>query len=189
MTVFRTPRNGELAIQQGVDREGIQVHHNYGVSLACAACGDNSPTGPMGPQLSVHDATGCYAVEFNVEITSPDGSSFTSALSGDLEGTVEVVGTGVTWPPTGATNTSTQEYTFHITGGAVPELIGVTFSTSVENRNILYFLLPSGQQFVRNVGQHRATAGVATANLTYAGQTSLALPQVTSLDHRGVICL
>jgi hypothetical protein len=160
-----------------------------GVALACVACSDNpSSPGPMEPQLSVGNGSRCYAVEFNVEITSPDGSSFTAELSGGLEGTVEVVGTGFTWPPTGATNTSTQDYTFHITGGAVPELNGLTFSTSAENRNILYFLLPSGQQFVRNVGQHRVVAGVASANLTYIGQTGLTFPQVTSLDHRGVIC-
>ena len=161
-----------------------------GVTLASVACSDNpSSPGPMEPQLSAAGASRCYAVEFNVEITSPDGSSFTAELSGGLEGTVEVVGTGFTWPPTGATNTSTQDFAFHITGGAVPELIGLSFSTSAENRNILYFLLPSGQQFVRNVGTHRVAAGVTRANLTYIGQTGLAFPQVTSLDHRGVICL
>ena len=161
-----------------------------GIALASVACSDNpSSLSPMEPQLSAGGASRCYAVEFNVEITSPDGSSFTSELSGGLEGTVVVVGTGFTWPPTGATNTSTQDFAFHIPGGAVPELIGLSFSTSAENRNILYFLLPSGKQFVRNVGKHRVSAGVTSANLTYIGQTGLSFPQVTSLDHRGVICL
>jgi hypothetical protein len=161
-----------------------------GSSVFMLGCDDGTAVpSPLEPQLAVAGASGCYTVQFTVEITTPDEVVFEATMSGDLEGTIDLVGTGFTWPPTGATNTSTFEYTWHVTGGAVPELIGETFVTHAENRNILYFLLPPGQLFVRNVGNHRSVAGVERANLTYTGETNVDSPPfVTRLDHRGVIC-
>lgn len=153
-------------------------------------CGDGVATwSPLEPTVAVANVSSCYAVAFSVEMTSADGVVFEGPISGDLEGTVEVLNTGFTWPPTGATNTSTFEFSWHVTGGIIPELIGESFSTAAENRNVLHFLLPPARPFAMNVGKHRAVAGVQKANLTYTGLTNVdGSPSVTRLDHHGVIC-
>ena len=84
---------------------------------------------------------------------------------------------------TGVRRPTAGNLTIHITGGAVPELIGETFTVRIENRNIL----PRGRPLVMNVGSIREISGVEKANLTYSGQTSLD-PFRTQLEVQGVLC-
>jgi hypothetical protein len=143
---------------------------------------------PTAPAFGSGNDSGCYAVKFNVDITPITGNTLSGVVTGDLEGTADITLLGASWPPTGATNTSTFDFRWHITGGVIPALVGSTFDTRSENRNILHFRLPPGRPFAQNVGSHRAVAGVSKANLTYTGETPIATFQ-TTLDHRGVICL
>jgi hypothetical protein len=137
---------------------------------------------------AVAGASGCYTIKATVIVSQTGPTSFSGVITGDLEGTVESEVLGFTWPPTGVTNTSTFRFHWSISGGTVPALIGQTFTTHSENRNLLYFLVSPEKTMVRNVGSHRAVAGVSKANLTYVAQTSLESGE-TRFDHHGVICL
>jgi hypothetical protein len=115
-------------------------------------------------------------------LTPVDGLQFVGVLTGDLQGTASAAFDEI-GPLTGVTRQVAGNLTFHITGGVVPELIGETFTTRIENRNVV----PPGQTLVKNVGSLRAISGVNKANLTYVGQTSVD-PFETRLEFTGVVC-
>ena len=162
------------------------IRHAAGLVLLAVvllACSDaSSSTGVFGPQAAVAGRSGCFTVATTQTLTATGQLQFAGPISGDLEGTAEIQFASFT-AFTGVTNTATGSATWTITGGIIPELIGATFVTDFENRNIL---LP-GTQLAVNVGTHRAASGVDKANLTYRGETSL-VSGITQLDHRGVIC-
>jgi len=154
--------------------------------IACAliaGCTDQAAlTDPAEPQFATAGNSGCYTVKFTTIFTPIDVFNLSGQLTGDLEGTADAafdeVGrfTGVTLPTAG-------NIAWNITGGIVSELIGETFHTRIENRNVF---LP-GTSLVKNVGSLRATDGVEEASLTYVGETSL-LTSESRLDFKGLRC-
>ena len=146
------------------------------------ACADHGAVaGPAARSLSVGGASRCYTVQFSAVLAPISATTLAGTVSGDLEGTVVAVFDEST-PFTGATNMSGANLTWTITGGIVPELIGTTFVTRLDNRNILV-----SPTLVRNVGSLRPIAGVQKANVTYIGETPFPFTE-TQLDHSGVIC-
>jgi hypothetical protein len=114
-------------------------------------------------------------------------------VDGDLEGTVDIDLLDATFP-TGNANTATFRFRWEIDGGVIPELIGQSFVTIVENRNL--FGVPrranDPPDFGATVGTHRAGSGVQRADLTYIGEASLGDDPppfiVNLLRHNGVLC-
>jgi hypothetical protein len=152
-------------------------------SLLLPGCADQSAiTEPLAPKSVVAGNSGCHTVKFAAFLTPIDGLHYTGQLSGDLVGTADVLFDEI-GPFTGATLHVAANAAWTITGGHVPELIGETFLTRMENRNIF---LP-GTALAKNVGSLRVISGVEKANLTYTGQTSLITGEV-HLDFNGVIC-
>lgn len=150
---------------------------------ALVACSDANPAGSIfAPQPVVAGRSGCHTVNVTLTLTPTGFRQNAGPITGDLQGTAEVQFVDVA-AFTGVTNIATGNTTWIITGGSVPALIGTTFSTQFANRNIL---LP-GAPIVKNIGTHRAAAGVAKANLEYTGETSR-ISRITQLDHHGVIC-
>ena len=149
--------------------------------VVLSGCSDRPAvlTQPLRAQFSVAGASGCYTVALTTVISDV---TFAGSITGDLEGTIHVVFDQVS-PFTGVTNTSAANVTWTISGGIIPELVGKTFTTRLENRNVL---MP-GSGVAKNIGTLRAISGVATANLNYTGETPLP-PVETRLNYHGVIC-
>jgi hypothetical protein len=149
--------------------------------LFIAGCSDqSSPTAPTS-ELAVGGSSGCYTVKFTTKLTQVRGVVFTGTVTGDLQGTVDVVFDEF-HPGTGATILVAANATWHITGGIVPELIGETFVTRLTNRNVA-----QPGPVTKNIGWLDVISGVAKANLHYKGRTSNFTGEPT-LDFRGVIC-
>jgi hypothetical protein len=151
--------------------------------VSVVGCSDQaSPTAPASELASAGST--CYAVKFTTPLTSLSEVAFTGTLTGDLQGTVDMVFDEF-HSFTGVTIRVAADATWHITGGIIPELVGETFVTRLTNRNIL---LP-GTSLAKNIGSLRVISGVEKANLTYTGQTILDTdPQQTVLNFVGVIC-
>ncbi len=168
----------------------------------CEAPGMLAPE-PIGPEALMlmtqnPDGVRCHGVQFDMVFRgiladpfSPPHFEGELVPGGDLEGTVEIILTGAT-DPTGRTNTATFGFTWHITGGVIPELHGESFVTEVANRNLNQ--VPPPTPFGMAVGHHREVGGVARAHLTYIGHAEAVDPGEnffvfeTPLQHRGVIC-
>jgi hypothetical protein len=174
-----------------------------------AACDAAQPTAPapgadaqLVAAVAASSGTGCYGVRFDMlferfeaDVPPLPAEDFAQGtlVDGDLEGTVDIDLLDAT-APTGNTNTATFRFRWNITGGAIPELIGQSFVTIVENRN-LFGIPPRANDppdFGATVGTHRAESGVRQANLTYIGEAFLGDDPppfiVNLLRHDGVIC-
>ena len=151
---------------------------------SCTDSGDvTAPSDKAGaPQFAVAGNSGCYTVKFTTLFTQSDQLHVSGVVSGDLEGTAFVEATDI-GRFTGVTLTVGGTIDWSITGGIIPELIGETFLTRLENRNIF---LP-GTSLVQNVGSLRSISGVEKANLTYIGETSLETNEAR-FEFNGVIC-
>jgi hypothetical protein len=173
------------------------------IALVVPGCDANDslvpgPIDPAGAPLVSQSpgGPGCYGIGFDLlfrgMVVDPAlPPVFEGELvAGDLEGTVDIVLTGAT-APTGQTNTATFVFTWHITNGVVPELVGESFVTEIRNRN-LNAVPPTKTPLGMAVGTHRVMSGVHRANLTYIGQAQVASlePFVFEnlLRHNGVIC-
>jgi hypothetical protein len=158
---------------------------NIGFLGLTLVVGCSDQTSPAVPESELALAgSGCYTVKFSTPLTPVSDIVFTGILTGELQGTVELVFDEF-HSLTGVTNQVAADATWHITGGVIPELIGETFVTRLTNRNIR---LP-GTSLVKNLGSLRVISGVEKANLTYTGQTTLDTdPQQTILNFVGVIC-
>jgi hypothetical protein len=153
-------------------------------SIFVGSCAERSSVGDVtGPDLAVAGNSGCYTVRLTLALTLIDDTHFVGLVTGDLEGTVESVGEPVLGRFSGTTFTTGGATAWHITGGIVPELIGETFQTWTDNRNILLLQ----QSLVRNVGSMYAVGGVTQASFTYTGETPLP-PVETRLEMNGIIC-
>jgi hypothetical protein len=177
--------------------------------VLAAACDAPQPTAPapdadtpLVAAVAASSDTGCYGVRFDMlferfeaDIPPLPAEDFAQGtlVAGDLEGTVQIDLLDATFP-TGNTNTATFRNTWHITGGVIPELIGQSFVTILENRNL--FGVPrranDPPDFGATVGTHRAESGVRRADLTYFGEANVADDPppfiVNLLRHNGVIC-
>ena len=152
-------------------------------ATAFAACGEVSdPVAPMVPNLAVGGASGCYTIDVVQTFTPTGPTTFAGSISGDLEGSVTQEFDTVN-PLHGTTNTSSGIFTWTITGGIVPELIGKTFTTRIYNRNIFF----PDRSLIIHVGTSREIAGVEKVNFNHQGRTHLPASQIV-IDFGGVIC-
>jgi hypothetical protein len=168
--------------------------------LGCAACSGNvgllpaQPTGitpavvsPSSPDAAVQaGASGCYTVKFNVAASPLAPGVWEGVLTGDVQGTVHVQFdlTSVEFAGVTVSNSGTAHWV--ITGGTVPP---ITFDTTFDNRNLRVDRPGSPATLTENIGTHRASGGVAKANLTYHGTFTTVPTRVTDHDYLGVICL
>jgi hypothetical protein len=176
----RSPRSFSLVIAAVV------------LMAACDSTQTTAPTPVLAPELAMTPSLtaepGCYGVQFDLLFHGPDFAG--ELVGGDLEGWVDIELLGFT-DPTGRTNTATFRFTWNITGGVIAELIGQSFVTDIDNRNLNQIPPPTNTGTA--VGTHRVVSGVERANLTYTPGEA----EIVSLDpfafenllhHRGVIC-
>jgi len=167
-----------------------------------AGCADQAVQAPTAPTSVSAASTGiqpssaaqtsgrCYAVKF--DLTSDDGTSW--VLAGDLEGTsLSQFDEAAGFKSAGVTDHGTGTAVWTITGGIVPRL--TTFQTAFENTNLVKETPASPWNVFENFGTHRATGGVAKANLSYKGTLTIEVDESGNLTyfllaHRywGVIC-
>jgi hypothetical protein len=177
------------------------TYHLFIVILAfTAACGRDSnlmpaePTAILTPDVFGQSSStvaakarssGCHTVKFNVAVSPVGPAAFEGPVTGDLVGVVHIEFDLATNKFAGATlsNSGTAHWT--ITGGSIP---AITFDTAFENRNLLVDRPGSPDTLFENIGRHRATAGVAKANLTYHGTFTTVPTPVAHHDYLGVIC-
>jgi hypothetical protein len=156
------------------------------VTTFAMGCSGDIPTatGSSEPNFAVAGNSGCYTVKFTTE-SDPDPAFpvFSGEQSGDLVGTHTFVFTEFP-PQTGATRLFRGVGTFWVTGGIISELVGKSFTVSVESRNV--FNDPA--VFANLNVKLRATGGVKKANLTGRGETSLPPAFLVSGSWNGVIC-
>lgn len=156
-------------------------------ALLLTACAEGEPTAPraaLRPEQA--SASACHAVRFTSVGTPQGGGRFAAALSGDLEGTLVTTFDFSTVEITGATIANAGTSAWTITGGVVPGL--TAFTTAFENRNLDTDRPGSPATRFENHGRHRATGGVALANLTYDGVFTAVPSPVVTLHWSGVIC-
>jgi hypothetical protein len=159
---------------------------------ACDSTQTTTPTPVPAPDLAMTPSLtaepGCYGVRFDLLFHGPEFAG--DLVGGDLEGWVDIELLRFT-DPTGRTNTAIFEFTWHITGGVIPELIDQSFVTEIDNRNLN--AVPPPTLLGTAVGRHRVVSGIERANLTYTPGEA----EVVSLDpfafenllhHRGAIC-
>lgn len=162
------------------------------VPLLAIACGGDLPTDTRTPEPSfaVAGESGCYTVKVTA---SHKGNFpvFPGTNEGDLVGTSVVI---FDFPPptqqTGETWNLIGEATFDVTGGIIPELVGKSFTVSLESRNV--FNQEDLFAKIANL-KTRAISGVQKANLTGQGETQFPDPadgfkQQVDSWFNGVIC-
>lgn len=165
------------------------------VAAACDAVAPTAaPTGDvaLSPDQAQAQASACHGVRFDMWFSphdlEADPPEYTATFSGDLEGTADILLLGPGTPFTGVTNTAIFQFIWNVTGGVVPELIGESFVTHADNRNLVF-----AHRFPRVAGTHRVESGVSRANLTYQGEVIEVTWDPfwfqTLLHHNGVICL
>ena len=152
--------------------------------VSVLGCSDQTGPAAPGSELAVGGSSGCYTVRFTTLFTAVSDFVYTGTLTGDLQGTADLVADEV-HSFHGITLRVGADVTWHITGGIIPELTGQTFVTRSTQRNIF---LP-GTSLVKNIGSLRPISGVETANITFTGETVLGTdPQQATLNFEGVIC-
>src|SRR4051794_20897487 len=104
--------------------------------MSVVGCSDQTSPTAQSSDLAVAESSGCYAVKFSTTLTLVSDFVATGTVTGDLQGTVEMVFDEF-HPLRGVTNRVAADATWQITGGIVPELIGETFVTRLTNRNVL----------------------------------------------------
>lgn len=133
----------------------------------------------------------CVTVRFSTQMAGA-GGVWTGTITGDLEGTVDVVFAPGTQfhPGNGGITMVGGESTWHVTGGVAGWLVGHSFSTVKVNRTI--FPAGPGLDLIFGVnGTERAQSGVEQANLTYRGTldvSDLTPPFDANYQWNGVIC-
>jgi len=150
------------------------------------ACSGDLPTGTQAlkPNFAVAGSSGCYTVKFTTHSVGAF-PFFPGTQDGDLQGTHLVAFAGATTPaPTGSTWNFIGTATFDVTGGIIPELVGNSFTVSIESRNV--FNDPDVFANISNL-RARAISGVEKANLTGRGETASDMSTVDA-SFNGVIC-
>jgi hypothetical protein len=150
------------------------------------ACNSDMPTGarasPTAPSFAVAGNSGCYTVVGTITETGVF-PNFAGTIAGDLVGTsntslsFDVSSTGVVIKGPG-------ERTLTITGGNVPQLIGLTLHETFEGLTIF-----EGHPVILLNERTRIDMGAQSGNLTTHGTLDLStFPWQLEVEYRGVIC-
>jgi hypothetical protein len=136
------------------------------------------------PDLAVAGESGCHSVVLQAHVTGVF-PNFSGVLTGDLEGSVDVVLDGDE-TLTGVALHGSGEETWVITGGTIPELVGGTLTwvfTFVQK-------FAPGQGFTPLIsGTYRITDGAERGNLTFhAIFDASVFPFAVDSELRGVVC-
>jgi hypothetical protein len=135
--------------------------------------------------LAVAGEFGCHTVVLEAHVTGVF-PNFSGVITGDLEGSVDVVLDGEQ-TMTGVALHGSGEDTWVITGGTIPELVGGTLNwmfTFVQQS-------PPGQGSTTSLisGTYRITDGAEGGNLTFhAIFDASVFPFVADSEYRGVVC-
>ena len=129
-------------------------------------CGDASEITSPNPQFrpaaqyvgASATKTACHTVTFVTDLTPSGDVSFSGTVTGDLQGSVEVVFDEF-HPFTGVTRVVAADATWTITGG---ELAGTTFVTRLTNRNVF---IPNSST-VKNIGSLRESSGIGSPSMS-----------------------
>ena len=154
--------------------------------LALAACAAESPVAPVPaepePSLAMSGQSGCYTVSGMISETGvfPE---FAGVVSGDLEGTsATTVGFD---GANGKVISNPGVRTIEVTGGNVPELVGVTLEQSFYGLSV-----NTGAGPIRINERTNVESGAARGTLTTHGWLNLSVfPWQVDVTYRGVICL
>lgn len=156
-----------------------------GVALSINCSGD-VPTSidDLTPSLDLAGRSGCYTVLGTIS-ESGEPPIFSGIITGDLQGTtfVEVLGT----LPTGPVNHNELAFTYHITGGVVPALVGEDLHLSASK------LITTYTRDDPDIGRINGSLRVespGSGNLQLHGTVDVAgSPRlVLSLQYRGMVC-
>jgi hypothetical protein len=136
------------------------------------------------PNLAVAGQSGCHSVALEAHVTGVF-PNFSGVLTGDLQGSVDVVLDGEQ-TVTGVALHGSGEETWVITGGNIPELIGGTLLwvfTFVQK-------FAPGQEFTPLIsGTYRITDGAEGGNLTFHATFDASVcPFAVDSEYRGVVC-
>ena len=129
-------------------------------------------------------ASSCHTVALEAHVTG-EFPEFSGVLTGDLQGTVDVVLDGEE-TSTGVVLHGSGEETWVISGGTIPALVGRTLTS------VFTFVQPSapgpGDTSLIN-GTYRIVEGVQKGNLTFhAIFNASVLPFTVDSKYRGVVC-
>jgi len=128
--------------------------------------------------------SGCHTVALEAHATG-EFPYFSGVLSGDLEGTADVVLDGDE-TSTGVVFHGSGEETWVISGGTIPALVGRTLTS------VLTFTQPSapGQEDISLInGTYRIVDGAERGNLTFhATFDASVFPFAVDSKYRGVVC-
>lgn len=166
-----------------------------GLSLTSLSCTTDGPTVAQSPPAAellrsastpslsaAAGKSGCYTVSGTISETGVF-PNFAGTISGDLVGTSNTTLSFDT-RSTGAVIHVPGERTLTITGGSVPELIGVTIHEVFDGLTI-----DEAHPVSRINERTRIVAGAERGNLTTHGTLDLApFPWEVELEYRGVIC-
>jgi hypothetical protein len=161
-----------------------------GVALI-GACSTDVPSEPRPPALRPADAatpshliagnSGCFIVSGTISETGVP-PNFTGTVSGDLVGTSSTMIGEVAF--TGAVGHLPGERTLTITGGTIPQLVGVTIHETFDGLTVA-----NGQTLIHINERTRIDAG-ATGNITTHGTlNAAAIPFQVEVEYKGQICL
>ena len=156
-----------------------------GLALISLACNTDIPTGGLsspGPSFAVAGNSGCYTVSGTISETGVF-PNFTGTIAGDLVGTTNTTLSFDT-RSTGTVIHNPGERTLTITGGTIPELVGITVHETFDG--ITIFEAPP---LVRINERTRIDAGAQRGNITTHGTLDFStVPWQLELVYRGVIC-
>ena len=164
--------------------------------LVFAAVGCTDGVEPLPVEASIQTAeqqesvlaksSQCQSVHFRI-VGAPTGPvSFSAEISGDLEGTVNIIFDASSFTFAGVTFRNSGTAQWEVTGGIITGL--ESFETTFSNLNILHDRPGSPETLFENKGKHRAEEGVQKAELTYKGDFTLVPSPEIDHDYRGVIC-
>jgi hypothetical protein len=156
------------------------------VAILAAACVPESPIAPevdeFAPSFAMSGQSGCYTVSGAISETGVF-PNFGGTVSGDLEGTSST--TVEFGRSNGKVITNPGARTIQVTGGTVPELVGVTLEQSFSGLSI-----NTGAGPIRINERTSVDSGAARGTLTTHGWLDLTVfPWEIDLTYSGVICL
>lgn len=155
-------------------------------AVLIAGCRGDAPTSTdyPTPNSGALGKSGCYAVRGSIQETGTP-PTFAGTISGDLQGTTfsELIG-GFS---AGPVNHNELAFTYRITGGVVPELIGEDLQLSASK------LVAASTQDNPDISRINGTLSVespGSGHLTLQGSADFTdiPPIVLALEYRGVVC-
>ena len=154
-----------------------------GLTVSCSGDMPMSGDGLM-PHFGVAGRSGCYAVVGTISETG-EPPLFAGTISGDLQGTTvaEVQGSSSTGP----VNHNEVAFTYAITGGIVPELVGEYVQISASRVTTTY---TRDNPDIGRVSGSLTVESPGSGHLTLHGSVDIAgFPLViVALEYHGVVC-